>query len=118
MRIGKDLFKKNKKGISIIIGYVLLISVAIVIGGVTYQWLKSYVPKDSVECPEGVSMYLEKAFCNNNQLKITLKNNGRFDIEGYFVHASNNSLQEIATIDLSKYLIGGAGTAGEMVKFS
>ena len=38
------------------------------------------------------------------ELKITVKNTGRFNITGYFIHATNKSSQELATIDLSEYL--------------
>jgi len=42
--------------------------------------------------------------CSTNQLNITLKNNGKFNLAGFFIHASNNTEQKIATIDLSKNL--------------
>lgn len=103
----------DKKGISIMIGYVLLISSAIIIGAIVYNWMKTYVPAESIECPDGVSIFINDLNCVNSQLNLTLKNNGRFEIDGYFIHATNSSTQELATIDLSSY----AGGTGGMISF-
>jgi len=45
--------KKNKRGVSIVIGYVLLIAISIVISILVYQALKTYVPKEALECSDG-----------------------------------------------------------------
>ena len=99
--------KKSKKGVSVIIGYVLLVSLAIIMGLLVYNYLKTFVPKDGAECSEGVSIYLKEYYCDSNYLNITLKNNGRFDVSAYFIHASNSSEQKIATINLAENLIHG-----------
>lgn len=111
---------KNKKAISIMIGYVLLITSAIVISGIVYQWMKTYVPKDAINCPDGVSAYIDEIKCkkigvNDFQLNLTLKNNGRFNIAGYFIRATNSSEQELATIDLSIYTPEGADSQGSVL---
>lgn len=95
--------KKDKLGVSIMVGYVLLVSLAIVMGGMLYTWMKSYLPEEPLECPEGVSIFVNDYYynCTNSTLNLTLKNNGRFNIAGYFIHATNNSNQTVATIDLS-----------------
>ncbi len=96
----------EKKGISVMIGYVLLVVFVIIIGAIVYQWLKTYVPSESLDCPEGVSLFIKEARFNStySQLTITLRNNGRFDLAGYFIHATNSSDQELPIIDLSGYL--------------
>jgi len=106
---------KSKQGISIMIGYVLLVSIAIIMGGVMYTWMKSYVPSDSLECPEGTSLIIKsyEYNCSSQELNITLKNNGRFDIGGYFVHASDNLNQTVANIDLSQALFN----TGDVYKY-
>ena len=103
----------NKKGVSVIIGYVLLISLAVVMGGVMYAWMKSYVPKDNFDCPDGTSMYIRNYFydCTTKTLNLTLWNNGRFDIAGYYIRAANSSTLGLATINLFTYVspvYGGA----------
>ena len=89
------------------IGYVILIGITIVIAGITYAWLQTYVPQDKLECPEGTSIFIKDIDCSTTPgriyLDLVLENNGRFNIDGYFIRATNNSAQEIATIDLSKY---------------
>ncbi|MFH1801371.1 MAG: hypothetical protein ABH804_00860 [archaeon] len=99
--------RKNKKGVSIMIGYVLLISLAITMGIITYGWIKSYVPKDTPECPDGVSVLIKSLNCTieggDIKINMLLKNNGRFDLAGYYIYGANSSEQELATIDLSFY---------------
>jgi hypothetical protein len=93
---------KFKKGISVIIGYLLLVTFAVVIGLIVFQWMKSYVPQDDLNCPDGVSIFIQHYECSLDMLSIDLKNNGKFDIGGYFIYATNSPSQELATIDLSK----------------
>ena len=100
--------RKSKKAVSVIIGYVLLIAFAVVIGGLTYTWIKTYVPIEGLECQDGVSVFIKKSVfdADTSELNITLKNTGRFSIAGYFIHATNELDQKLATIDLSGYNIG------------
>jgi len=102
------LKRKNKKAVSAMIGYVLLITFGIIMGVIVYNYLKTYVPKDPLDCPTGVSIVLQDYSCSGNQLNISLKNNGKFNYAGFFIHASNNTDQKIATIDLSQYLLENA----------
>jgi hypothetical protein len=101
--------RKNKKGVSVVIGYILLISFAIIISTLVYQWLKSYIPKESLECPEGVSIFVKDYIydCNAKTLSLTIKNNGKFDLAGYYIRASDSATKEVATIDLSDKIISG-----------
>ncbi|MDE1848658.1 MAG: hypothetical protein KGH55_01340 [Nanoarchaeota archaeon] len=98
---------KNRKGVSEIVGYVLLISIVIVISIFVYQWLKSYVPQQQVSCPDGVSVAVTNFVydCAKDTLNFTLSNTGTFSIAGYFIHASNNSNDQIAATDLTPYYI-------------
>ncbi|MFH1607853.1 MAG: hypothetical protein ABIA78_01845 [archaeon] len=106
--------KKNKKAVSIMIGYVLLVTFAVIIGAIVYQWVKTYVPRDSLECPDETSLFIKDYTynCSTNQLSLTFRNNGRFDIRGYFIHGTTSQEQELATQDLSqshdKYTVGNS----------
>lgn len=95
----------KKRGVSEMIGYVILITIALVLGTIVFAWVKSYAPTESVACPDGVSLSV-KSFQYDCQrsLNITLDNNGRFSETGYFIHATNKTGQELAYIDLSPYL--------------
>jgi flagellin-like protein len=102
-----NFFPKNRKGVSEIIGYILMIAIVVAISVFVYQFLKSYVPKDTLTCPDGVTIIIPdyKYNCTANMLNFTLQNEGTFSIGGYFIHASNSS-QGIATIDLTHYYTG------------
>ena len=103
----RHVFKINsKRGISAVIGYVLLIGLAITTGLLVYPWFKSLASEGNLaECPDGTSLYVKEVVCENGLLNITLRNNGRFNIAGYFIHGAGNSSDEIATIDLASSLI-------------
>lgn len=96
----------GKKGISVMVSYVLLVVFVLIIGALVYQWLKTYVPSQGLECPDGVSLFIKEAEFDDStsQLTITLRNNGRFNLAAYFIHATNSSDQELPIIDLSGYL--------------
>ena len=110
---------KDKRGLSVIIGYVLLIVISIVMSVIVYQWLKTYVPKDIATCPDGTSMFIKVVNynCTTGVLTVTVANTGRFGIDGYFIRASNKSDEELATIDISSNLIT-ASPEERLVKIS
>jgi hypothetical protein len=93
---------KSKKAVSVIVGYVLLVTFAVVLGVIVYQWMKTYVPQEDLNCPDGVSIFIEDYNCSSNILTLHFKNNGKFNIGGYFIHATDSPDEELATIDLSK----------------
>lgn len=97
---------RSKKGVSVLIGYVLLVVFVIITSAVVFRWLKTYVPAEKLDCPDGVSLFVKEAAFDEatSKLNVTIKNNGRFDVDGFFVHATNTSGQKLATIDLAKYL--------------
>jgi len=113
----------NKKGVSVIIGYVLLVVFAIIISAVVYSWLKTYIPGQTIECSDGVSILIKEAKFDlfDSRLNLTLVNNGRFNIAGYIIDAKNSSEEELATIDLTAYLnenyggISGINYAGAIL---
>jgi len=110
---------KNKKGVSEVLGYLLLVSFAIFMSFIVYQGLKIYVPVKAVECPEGVSIFVQSAKCSLSgvgkyNLELNIKNNGRYNIAGYYIHASNSSEQEVATIPLIGYLDETTGNIDKM----
>ncbi|NMB66531.1 hypothetical protein GYA25_00505 [Candidatus Woesearchaeota archaeon] len=100
---------KNKKGLSIIVSYVLLIGISIGLSIIVYTWMKTYVPKESLECPDGVSLSISKITYEaaTKRLNITFRNNGRFSIDGFYIRGSNKSaeLGEISDLSLAKELI-------------
>jgi hypothetical protein len=113
------LLRINKQGVSVMIEYVLLVTVAIIMGALVYAWIKSYVPTETLACPDGVSMAVSdfKYDCANS-LNITIKNTGRFSLAGYFIRAANSSGQDLAAIDLGSALnsnFGGYSVGSEIL---
>ena len=97
---------KNKRGVSVMIGYVLLIAGIIIVSGIVYTWMRSYVPREAIECPDGVSLFIGEANCQEINPKeyiinISIKNNGRFGVDGYLIKAAREPGQDIATVDIS-----------------
>ncbi len=85
------------------IGYVLLVGIVIIMSLIVFQFIRTYVPKDVLKCPDEVSVFIQetKYDCTAKTLEVTIKNNGRFNIAGYFIHATTSEDQELATLDLS-----------------
>jgi len=108
--------KRNKKAISVMIGYILLVSFALVMAVIVYTYIKTYVPKDLGYCPDETSLFIKEAVCENGNLNITLKNNGRFNIAGYFIHGSNSIDEEVAVVDMVSML--KENIAGQSAYFS
>ena len=91
---------KNKKGISLMIGYILLVAAVLAMSVIVYSWMKTYIPKEPIECPDGVSIYVKNFDCTTGEL--TIKNNGRFSVAGFFIKGTESEEQEIAIKDLSE----------------
>lgn len=98
---------ENKRGVSVMIGYILLITFVIAIAAILYQWLSTYVPQEDIDCPGGVSLYVSDHFYDSSSghLDLEIENNGRFNVSGFYVRYANRSSVSLATKDLSKHLI-------------
>ena len=84
----------NKRGLSEVVGYVLLIGVAIALSIMVYYFINSYLPKQTTsDCPEGLSIIIYEYSCDASQsrLNLTLQNKGLFDIDGFIIKAANDS---------------------------
>lgn len=79
----------RKKGVSEIVGYVLLIVIAITISTIVYFWLKGYLPKQGLECPEEISISVLDYKCNPPSVNLTFKNTGLFNIDGIVIKGTD-----------------------------
>jgi hypothetical protein len=92
----------NRKAISEIISYVLLIAIALGISVAVYTWMSTRVPIVSETCPEDISLQVKSYSCDKSDterklLDINLKNNGNFNVDGFYIRTSNN-LSTIPTL--------------------
>ena len=83
---------KNKKGLSNLVAYVLLIVITLALSVTVYNWLKVYVSEPEVEtCSDDVNIILASYSCVGDNLNITLKNKGLFEVDGYILRGHNRS---------------------------
>lgn len=79
------MLRQINRGESAVLGYVLLVVLAIGMAAAVYAFLKFQVPKDQPQCPEGVSLAVTEVNCSGGQFKITLQNKGLFSINGSYI---------------------------------
>ncbi len=94
--------KQNKKAVSLMISYVLLISISLAISIGVFSWLKLAANVEpAVDCKDGTSLIIESMECNpdlpTSNLKLFLKNNGRFNIDGVIVAVGDNPEESTPT---------------------
>ena len=93
----------DKRAISEMISYILLISLAIAMSGIVYGWLQFYVQKPFAEesCPD-ISLIITDYSCQNGIFNLTVQNKGRFYVDGYILKINNGtrdySIYEIHSI--------------------
>jgi len=91
---------QDKKGVSLMISYVLLVVIAIVMSIVVFTYLRFVANVEPViDCEEGTSIIIEDYVCDpdNNKITLTMRNNGRFSVTGFTSAFGGNSLQEPTT---------------------
>ncbi|MCF7910667.1 hypothetical protein K9L16_03275 [Candidatus Pacearchaeota archaeon] len=109
---------QSKKAVSPIIGYILLISIAITLSVIAYGYMKTFVPKDQVACPDGTSLFIQEYSYTYPSLEIDFRNNGRFGIAGFYIKATTDPEQDIATKDLANFLISGGTQVDKIILFN
>jgi hypothetical protein len=93
----------EKRAISEVVSYVLLVSLSIAMAGIIYAWLNFYVksPLPEESCPD-VSLIILEYKCDSTTgfLNLTVQNRGRFDVDGYYLKINNGQR------DVNLYLNG------------
>lgn len=108
---------KKKKAVSEMVGYVLLVVVAIGISILVYSYLKFYIPKDNLSCQDGTSLVIVKYSCisgNPGSLVLTLSNKGLFNISAAYVRIGeeNRKVKQLVTNE-SVYFVNPLGPGQE-----
>lgn len=100
----------NKKGVSIMIGYVLLIAIAVSLAGAVFFYLKLYLPDERPECNVDVQLILDNVGCfhtiptdpsSGYAVHVNLTNKGLFTVNGSFIKIgdSGRTLKYILNTD-------------------
>ncbi len=84
---------KNKKALSEIVSYVLLIVIAMALAAAVFSWVKFYIPQGEKEaCPDEAALAVTEYSCTEpGILNATISNSGYFNIDGFFAKASNQT---------------------------
>src|SRR3989338_7575646 len=87
----RNLLQHNKKGISEIVVYVLLVLIAISISSLVFFYLKSYVPKEKPECQQDITLLIQSYSCSSqlSQLNLTFLNKGLFNIDLVYIRVGS-----------------------------
>jgi hypothetical protein len=92
---------KNKKAVSEVISYVLLIVIAMSLATGVYAWMKFYVPSEKEEkCADDTAISIIDYNClynpilggpenKKNEIRLTISNQGFFEVDGFFITASD-----------------------------
>lgn len=84
----------NKRAVSIMVGYVMLVVIAVGLSAAVYTYLKLFVPKEKPECTNDISLIIQDASCTQGltsegnervTLDIILKNRGLFSVQAAYI---------------------------------
>lgn len=81
----------NKKSVSEMIAYVLLVVIAISVSVIVYSFLRAYIPREPEKCPDDVSLIIQDYSCLDDIFTLTIKNQGLHSVDGMYVYISNQS---------------------------
>lgn len=88
----REINKKNRKGVSMMISYVILISIAIAMSIGVLAFLNAYANVEPLpECNSETSLMLDDYDCSGNLLRLHMKNNGFFNVSGYTLLVGNTT---------------------------
>jgi len=76
---------REDKGVSEMVGYVLLVVIAVSLGGLVFTFLKIYVPSSNPVCPDDVALSIEELSCEGGVVQVKLKNRGLFNLDGAYI---------------------------------
>lgn len=94
------MLNKTNKGVSLILSYVILIGIGLALSVAVYTWMRdSSNISPPVDCNEGTSMIVDRYECSAGiipggaaaGIDLYLKNNGRFNIDGFVLVVGNDS---------------------------
>jgi len=85
---------KNKKALSEIVSYVLLITIALSLAVGVYSYMKFYVPKENAgaeKCQQDLALSVIDTVCADKKISVIIENKGLFNVYGFLIKGSNNT---------------------------
>ncbi|OIO81756.1 hypothetical protein AUJ84_00520 [Candidatus Pacearchaeota archaeon CG1_02_32_132] len=80
----KGLLQQDK-GVSIMIGYVILVVIAVALATLVFTFMKVYVPTNQPVCPDNIALSIEELSCQNGAVRIQMMNRGLFSLDGAYI---------------------------------
>lgn len=114
----RSIYQQDKRGISNMIAYVILISITLSLSVLVYNWLRFQFGEEVPDtCSERVNLVLSSYDCpsGSSWLKVDIKNKGLFDVDGYILRVHNRP-----GADFGLYTVDPAGfeiEAGESFEY-
>ena len=105
---------KDKRAVSLIVSYVLLITITLALSVLVYNWLKIYIIDDEIpQCSSNVNIIIQDYDCFRSDvyagsvetagnLQITLKNKGLFNISGFRLRVNDREDAEFGLYTLEE----------------
>lgn len=81
----------NKKAVSQLLAYSIMIIIAVALSGLVYTFLYQNIPKDEVDkCPQNINLAIEKINCligvaGDADVETIISNRGLFSVKGFSV---------------------------------
>ncbi len=90
----RKINRKSKRGVSLIISYAILIGIVLAISIGVFIWLKDLANfQPVVSCKDGSSLSVSDYSCDGKSINLSIKNNGRFGIDGFILRVGDNELK-------------------------
>jgi len=84
---------RRKKGVSLMVGYVLLIVIVIGLSVAVFTYLKLYLPSEKPKCPIDISLIIDPTCTadagQNQKITIFYTNKGLFSVDGALVRVGD-----------------------------
>lgn len=98
--------RANKKALSEIVSYVLLIIIAIGISAMVFAFLQVYLPKEKAECPADISLSIQDYTCSlsDEELMLVISNRGLWKVDAAYVRLGLED-EQVKTLITNKNLI-------------
>jgi hypothetical protein len=75
----------NKRAVSEMVAYTILIVIAIALSVIVYEFLLKKMWQPTVSCPPDISLVIDTYKCKDNVINITFLNSGNFNMPGFMI---------------------------------
>jgi len=93
--------RMSKKAVSLMVSYILLISIALVVSVGVYAWLRAVANVEPpITCKDETTVIIESYDCTSGDeggIDLIIKNNGRFNVKGIILTVGNDSVKTPTT---------------------